>query len=62
VTIVIRQGGFAIGIAALGALLRFPDRASAYILPFAVTFAACVLAVLAALIFIPSKADRADAR
>jgi MFS family permease len=62
VTIVMRQGGFAIGIAALSALLRFPDRASAYILPFAVTSAVCVLAVLAALIFIPSKADRADAR
>jgi EmrB/QacA subfamily drug resistance transporter len=62
VTIVMRQGGFAIGIAALSALLRFPDRATAYILPFAVTSAVCVLAVLAALIFIPSKADRADAR
>jgi MFS family permease len=62
VTIVIRQGGFAIGIAAFSALLRFPDRACAYILPFAVTSAACVLAVLAALIFIPPKADRADAR
>jgi MFS family permease len=62
VTIVMRQGGFAIGIAAFSALLRFPDRACAYILPFAVTSAACVLAVLAALIFIPPKADRADAR
>jgi MFS family permease len=62
VTIVIRQGGFAIGIAAFSALLGAPDRACAYILPFAVTSAACVLAVLAAVIFIPPKADRADAR
>jgi predicted MFS family arabinose efflux permease len=62
VTIVMRQGGFAIGIAALSALLHSPDRATAYILPFAVTSAVCVLAVLASLIFIPSKADRADAR
>lgn len=55
VTIVMRQAGFAIGIAAFGALLSASDRAEAYIWPFAGATLVCALGVLAAVILLPPR-------
>jgi MFS family permease len=55
VTIVMRQAAFAVGIAALGAVLSSPDRAAAYLWPFAGATLACVLGALAAMILLPPR-------
>jgi MFS family permease len=58
VTIVLRQAGFAVGIAVLGALLSAPDQALAYVAPFLGAAAACGLGVLASLMLLPPKPPR----
>ncbi|RXH05168.1 MFS transporter [Bradyrhizobium vignae] len=55
VTIVMRQAGFAVGIAAFGALLSSSDRAVAYFWPFVGTGLACALGTLAAVILLPPR-------
>jgi predicted MFS family arabinose efflux permease len=55
VTIVMRQAGFAVGIAAFGALLSSSDRAEAYFWPFVGAGLACVLGALAAMILLPPR-------
>jgi MFS family permease len=60
VTIVMRQAGFAVGIAVLGALLGPPDQAPAYVAPFVAATAACGLGVLASLVLLPPKPRGAD--
>ena len=55
VTIVMRQAGFAVGIAAFGALLSSSDRAAAYFWPFVGATSACALGVLAAVILLPPR-------
>jgi MFS family permease len=60
VTIVMRQAGFAVGIAVLGALLGTPDQAAAYVAPFVAAAAACGLGVLASLVLLPPKPHGAD--
>jgi MFS family permease len=49
VTVVMRQGGFAIGIAVLGAALGSETAATGYLPLFATASAACVCGVIAAL-------------
>lgn len=58
-TVVMRQGGFAIGIAVLGALLGAADRADAYALPIAAAAAACVLGSVVAMVLLPAKGGAA---
>jgi MFS family permease len=60
VTIVMRQAGFAVGIAVLGMLLGAPEQAEAYVAPFAGAAAACGLGVLASLVLLPPKPRGAD--
>ena len=55
VTIVMRQAGFAVGIAAFGALLSSSDRAVAYFWPFVGATVACVLGTLAAVLLLPPR-------
>jgi MFS family permease len=55
-TIVMRQGGFAIGIAVLGALLA-TEPAGDYVLLFAGATAACALGAVAAAALLPPKPD-----
>jgi len=57
-TIVMRQGGFALGIAALGAALGSEQAASAYTLSFLLAAAASGLGAVAALLLLPSDATR----
>ncbi|MGY8677676.1 MFS transporter [Bradyrhizobium sp. UFLA05-153] len=54
-TVVVRQASFAIGIAALGALLSTADRADAYMLLFAGAAMVCGLGTLSAVTLLPSK-------
>jgi MFS family permease len=60
VTVVMRQAGFAVGIAALGALLSSSDRAIAYIWLFSGAAGACVLGALAAMMLLRPKPIRTD--
>ena len=53
VTMVMRQAGFAIGIAALGAALRSETVAISYLWPFAVASVASVCGLIAALALLP---------
>ena len=55
VTVVMRQAGFAIGIAALGATLGPTDRSDAYALLFGCASAVCALGALAAVALLPPK-------
>jgi len=59
-TMIVRQAGFAISIAALGATLRATDRAGAFAAPFAVAAFAASIATIAALFLLPSKAAQQD--
>lgn len=54
-TVVMRQAGFAIGIAVLGALLPTNAAAGSYIWAFSVASAACVCGLLAALRLLPMR-------
>ena len=60
VTVVMRQAGFAIGIAALGALLGCSDRAVSYVWPFAGAALGCMLGALAAVTLLRPKRRGAD--
>jgi MFS family permease len=60
VTVVVRQAGFAIGIAALGATLGATDRADAYTLLFACAAGMSALGAFAALTLLPSKSRAAS--
>ena len=55
VTVVMRQAGFAIGIAALGAMLGATDRADAYVLLFACASAVCAVGASVAVVLLPPK-------
>jgi EmrB/QacA subfamily drug resistance transporter len=56
VTIVMRQGGFAVGIAVLGAVLRNQESAASYIWLFSVAAAASAAGVIAARLLLPASA------
>jgi EmrB/QacA subfamily drug resistance transporter len=61
VTMIVRQAGFAIGIAALGATLATTDTVAAFALPFALAAFAALVAVVAALMLLPEKSRQDDA-
>lgn len=54
-TIVMRQGGFAVGIAVLGALLRDQPSAISYFWPFVAAAAASAAGLVAALVLLPPR-------
>ncbi|MHB0767635.1 MFS transporter [Bradyrhizobium sp. 5.13L] len=58
VTIVVRQAGFAIGIAAMAALLGNAGEVDGYIWPFACATLASGLGVLAAIVLLPRRSPR----
>jgi MFS family permease len=58
VTMIVRQAGFAISIAALGATLTRTDMASAFALPFGLAAFAASVAVVAALILLPARSSQ----
>jgi MFS family permease len=55
VTLIVRQAGFALSIAALGATLARTDMASAFAVPFGLAAFAALVAVLAAFILLPAR-------
>jgi hypothetical protein len=55
VTVVLRQAGFAVGIAVLGALLGSTDLAAGYTLPFTAAAIVSFVAVLAVMILLPAR-------
>ena len=55
VTLIVRQAGFAISIAALGATLTRTDMATAFAAPFAPATFAALVAIVAALILLPAR-------
>jgi MFS family permease len=55
VTLIVRQAGFAISIAALGATLTSTDTATAFAAPFALAAFAALVAIAAALIWLPAR-------
>jgi hypothetical protein len=56
VTIAMRQGGFAVGIAILGAVLHDQGSAVSYLWPFFAAVAASVTGLVAALVLLPARA------
>jgi predicted MFS family arabinose efflux permease len=54
-TIVMRQGGFAVGIAALGAVLQNQGSAISYLWPFVAAAAASAAGLVAALVLLPAR-------
>src|SRR5262249_46782530 len=59
VTVVMRQGGFAVGIAVLGAVLRTQGSAISYIWVFSAAAMASAAGLGAALVFLPAPAGGA---
>jgi EmrB/QacA subfamily drug resistance transporter len=57
-TVVMRQGAFAIGIAILGASITKPDLAPAYAVPFAVAALAALTGGIAAVVCLPQKSKK----
>ena len=55
VTMIVRQAGFSISIAALGASLQTTDVAAAFAVPFSLAASVALLAVVAALFMLPAK-------
>jgi EmrB/QacA subfamily drug resistance transporter len=55
VTMVVRQAGFSISIAALGAALRTTDMAAAFATPFVLAACGASAAMIAALVLLPAK-------
>jgi MFS family permease len=55
VTMIARQAGFAISIAALGATLARADVAAAFAAPFALATLASLVAIVAALLLLPAR-------
>jgi MFS family permease len=60
VTLIVRQAGFAISIAALGAMLTATDIATAFAAPFALATLAALVAIVAALILLPARSAQQD--
>jgi MFS family permease len=58
VTMIVRQAGFAISIAALGATLGTTDMAVAFAVPFALAGFAALVAMIAALVLLPAKSSQ----
>ena len=56
VTVVMRQGGFAVGIAVLGAVLRDQGSAISYLWPFVAAGVASAAGLVAALVMLPEPA------
>ncbi len=54
-TIVMRQGGFAVGIAVLGAVLHNQGSAISYLWPFVAAAAAFAAGLVAALVLLPAR-------
>jgi EmrB/QacA subfamily drug resistance transporter len=59
-TVVMRQGVFAIGIAVLGAVLSAPDRVASYAAPFSVAALSALAGALAATLCLPAKTGEAN--
>jgi hypothetical protein len=55
-TVVMRQGGFAVGIAVLGALLHTQRSATGYVWLFSAAAMASAAGLIAALVLLPSRA------
>jgi MFS family permease len=55
VTMIVRQAGFAISIAALGATLTRTDVATAFAAPFALAGLAALVAIVAAVVLLPAR-------
>ena len=55
VTVVMRQAGFAVGIAVLGAVLHIQGSAISYIWLFSAAAMASVAGLIAALVLLPSR-------
>lgn len=60
VTLIVRQAGFAVSIAALGATLAAIDQATAFAAPFAVATLAALIAIVAALVLLPARSVQQD--
>jgi MFS family permease len=60
VTMIVRQAGFAISIAALGATLTRTDMATAFAAPFALATLAALAAIVAAVILLPARSAQKD--
>jgi EmrB/QacA subfamily drug resistance transporter len=58
VTLIVRQAGFAISIAALGATLSKTDKAEAFAPPFALAVFAALVAIMAALVLLPGRSSQ----
>jgi hypothetical protein len=58
VTMIVRQAGFAISVAALGATLETTDVAAAFATPFALATFAALVAMLATLVLLPAKSSQ----
>jgi len=58
VTMMVRQAGFAISIAALGATLGRTDTAEAFAAPFTLAALAALVAVIAALVLLPGRSSQ----
>jgi MFS family permease len=58
VTMIVRQAGFAISIAALGATLGTTDMAVAFAVPFALAGFVALVAIFAALVLLPAKSSQ----
>jgi hypothetical protein len=54
-TLIVRQAGFCIGIAALGAALGTTDVAAAFAVPFSLAALLTLLIMIAALLLLPEK-------
>jgi MFS family permease len=61
-TIVVRQSGFALSIAALGATLATSDVAAAFAAPFCLAAAGALAGIAAALLLLPTKSSQGAAR
>ena len=61
-TMIVRQAGFAISIAALGAILASTDLAAAFAAPFSLAASGALFGVIAALLLLPAKSAQGAAR
>jgi hypothetical protein len=60
-TMIVRQAGFAISIAALGAILASTDIAAAFAAPFSLAASGALFGVIAALLLLPAKSAQGAA-
>jgi hypothetical protein len=61
-TIVVRQSGFALSIAALGAILASTDVAAAFVAPFCLAASGALAGMAAARLLLPAKSGQDAAR